>query len=295
MHEIILQFLASSITEGSIYGLVALGLVIILRSTDVLFFAQGALSMVGGVMMYVLFAQFNLPLYLSIPLCLLACVVVSIFSLMAVVLPLLNRGASPMNASIATLGVYFLIETIAMMIFGKDPLAVPSFSGDDPITVFGASFVPQHFWIIGFTAAAIVLTLLFFKGTTMGKAMTGLGDNPFLAKASGLRVTRLFMIAFIYGALVAGISGIVVAPASYTGFNIGMRLTFKGFIAATVGGITNPLGAIVGGLVIGLFESFTAGFISSRLKDLITFVLLLLVLRLRPQGLFGRKEYGGKR
>lgn len=289
MYEYILQFLASSLTEGSIYGLVALGLVIILRSTDVLFFAQGALSMVGGVLMYALFAQSKLPLYLSIPLSLLACIIVSLFSLKVVVLPLLKRGASTMNASMATLGVYFLFEMIAMMIFGKDPLPVPPFSGDKAVNILGASFVPQHFWILGFTAAALILTLIFFKGTKMGKAMTGLGDNPLLARASGLQVNRLFMIAFIYGALVAGISGIVVAPTSYTGYSVGMRLTFKGFIAATVGGITNPLGALVGGLIIGFFESFTAGFISSRLKDLITFVLLLLVLRLRPQGLFGGK------
>jgi branched-chain amino acid transport system permease protein len=289
MYEYILQFLASSLTEGSIYGLVALGLVIILRSTDVLFFAQGALSMVGGVMMYALFAQSKLPLYLSIPLSLLACIIVSLFSLKVVVLPLLKRGASTMNASMATLGVYFLFEMIAMMIFGKDPLPIPPFSGDKAVNILGASFVPQHFWILGFTAAALILTLIFFKGTKMGKAMTGLGDNPLLARASGLQVNRLFMIAFIYGALVAGISGIVVAPTSYTGYSVGMRLTFKGFIAATVGGITNPLGALLGGLIIGFFESFTAGFISSRLKDLITFVLLLLVLRLRPQGLFGGK------
>jgi branched-chain amino acid transport system permease protein len=289
MFEFILQFIASSLTEGSIYGLVALGLVIILRSTDVLFFAQGTLSMVGGVMMYALFAQFNLPLYLSIPLSLLACILVSLVSLKAVVLPLLARGANTMNTSMATLGVYFLFEMVAMMIFGKDPLPVPSFSGDEAVTIFRAHFVPQHFWILGFTAVALLLTVVFFKGTKMGKAMTGLGDNPVLAKASGLRVSLLFMVAFIYGALVAGISGIIVAPTSYTGYNVGMGLTFKGFIAATVGGITNPLGALLGGLIVGFFENFTAGLISSKFKDLITFVLLLVVLRLRPQGLLGRK------
>jgi branched-chain amino acid transport system permease protein len=285
MFEQILQFLASSLTEGSIYGLVALGLVIALRSTAVLFFAQGAIAMAGGVMMYSLFGQHHLPLAISIPVSLVICVAISLLSLRVVILPLLARGASAMNASMATLGIYFLFEMAAMMIFGKDPLAVPSFSGDEPVTIFGASFVPQHFWIIGFTAIVLFLTLLFFKGTWMGKAMTGLGDNPLLAKASGFPVSRLFMYSFIFAALVAGIAGIVVAPTSYTGYSVGMRLTFKAFIAATVGGITNPLGAIVGGLVIGFFESFTAGFVSSRLKDLITFVLLLVVLRLRPQGL----------
>jgi branched-chain amino acid transport system permease protein len=287
MFEHFLQFLASSLTEGSIYGLVALGLVIALRSTEVLFFAQGAIAMAGGVMMYSLFGQYGIPLYFSIPLSLIICIIMSLLSLKLLVLPLLARGANTMNVSMATIGVNYLFELAAMLIFGKDPLAVPSFSGDNPINLFGASFVPQHFWIMGFAALVLILTVIFFKGTWMGKAMTGLGDNALLAKASGFPVSRLFMYSFIFAALVAGIAGIVVAPTSYTGYNVGMRLTFKAFIAAAVGGMTNPVGAILGGLIIGFFESFTAGFISSRLKDLITFVLLLVVLRIRPQGLFG--------
>jgi branched-chain amino acid transport system permease protein len=287
MFEHFLQFLASSITEGSIYGLVALGLVIVLRSTEVLFFAQGAIAMAGGVMMYSLFGQYHIPLYYSIPMSLAICVIMSILALKVIVLPLLARGANTMNVSMATIGVNYLFELAAMLIFGKDPLAVPSFSGDEPVTLLGASFVPQHFWIMGFTALVLVLTIFFFKGTLMGKAMTGLGDNTLLAKASGFPVSRLFIYSFVFAALVAGIAGIVVAPTSYTGYNVGMRLTFKAFIGATIGGITNPVGAIVGGMVMGFFESFTAGFISSRLKDLITFVLLLVVLRIRPQGIFG--------
>ncbi len=287
MREFILQFLASSLTEGSIYGLMALGLVITLRSTDVLFFGQGTMAMVGGVTMYALFGQYGLPLIISIPCALMICIIISLLSLRIIVLPLLARGAPSMNVSMVTIGISMIFEMIAMMVFGKDPLAVPSFSGDNPITIFGASFVPQHFWILAFTALALLLTLFFFKGTLMGKAMTGLGDNPLLAKASGFPVSRLFVYSFIFAALVGGIAGIVSAPTSYTGYGVGLPMTIKGFIAAAIGGITNPLGALLGGLVIGFFESFTAGFVSSRLKDLITFVLLLLVLRLRPQGLLG--------
>jgi branched-chain amino acid transport system permease protein len=287
VREFILQFLASSLTEGSIYGLMALGLVITLRSTEVLFFGQGTMAMVGGVMMYALFAQAHMPLIISIPCTLMICIIISLLSLRVIVLPLLARGAPSLNVSMVTIGVSMIFEMLAMIIFGKDPLAVPSFSGDNPVTVFGASFVPQHFWILGFTAFFLLVTLVFFKGTWMGKAMTGLGDNPLLAKASGFPVSRLFMYSFVFAALVGGIAGIVSAPTSYTGYSVGLPITLKGFIAASVGGITNPLGALLGGLIIGFFESFTAGFVSSRLKDLITFVLLLLVLRLRPQGLLG--------
>jgi branched-chain amino acid transport system permease protein len=290
MLEFILQLLASSLTEGSVYALMALGLVIILRSTDVLFFAQGTLAMVGGVALYALFVRNNIPLIIAIPISLIICIIIALLTLRIIVLPLLSRGASSMNVSIVTIGVSMLVEMIAMIIFGKENLAVPSFSGDEPVRILGANFVPQHFWVIGFTIIALLLAFIFFKWTLMGKAMTGLGDNQLLAKAIGFPVNRLFMYSFIFSALVGGIAGIVFAPISYTGFGIGTRLTMKGFAAAAVGGITNPVGALAGGLIIGFFESFTAGFISSRLKDLITMALLLLVLRLRPQGLLGGKH-----
>jgi branched-chain amino acid transport system permease protein len=100
----------------------------------------------------------------------------------------------------------------------------------------------------------------------------------------------LFAYSFVFAGLVGGLAGIASAPISYTGYWVGTRLVIKGFVAAAVGGINNPVGALLGGLIIGFFESFTAGFISSRLKDLITILLLLLVLRLRPQGLMGEKQ-----
>ena len=290
MLEYILQFLASAITEGSIYFLVALGLVIIHRATEVMFFAIGTMAMVGGVTVYALSTQAHIPLIVSIPIALGVCVVVALASQWIVVLPLLDRGVTPLNVSMITIGVAMILDMLAMILFGKDPLAVASFSGDEPIKIFGASVVPQDFWIVGFTVIALFLTLLFFKRTWVGKAMTGLGDNPLLAKASGFSVRRLFTYSFIFAALVGGLAGIVSSPVSYTGYWVGTRLTIKGFVAAAVGGINNPLGALLGGLIIGCFESFTAGFISSRLKDLITIILLLLVLRLRPQGLMGERQ-----
>jgi branched-chain amino acid transport system permease protein len=290
MVEYILQFLASAITEGSIYVLIGLGLVIIHRSTEVMYFAQGTIAMTGGVALYGLLTKGHIPLVVAIPASLMVCVIFGLASQWIVVLPLLERGVAPLSVSMITIGFAMILDMIAMILFGKDPLAVPSFSGDEPVKVFGASLVPQEFWIVGFTIIALLLTLLFFKRTWVGKAMTGLGDNPLLARASGFPVRRLFTYSFVFAALVGGLAGVVSAPISYTGYWIGTRLVIKGFVAAAVGGINNPLGALLGGLIIGCFESFTAGFISSRLKDLITIVLLLLVLRLRPQGLMGERQ-----
>jgi branched-chain amino acid transport system permease protein len=129
MVEYILQFLASAITEGSIYALMGLGLVIIHRSTEVMFFAQGTIAMVGGVTLYALFTQGHIPLVVAIPVCLIVCVTLALASQWIVVLPLLDRGVSPLNVSIITIGAAMILEMAAMMLFGKDPLAVASFSG----------------------------------------------------------------------------------------------------------------------------------------------------------------------
>jgi branched-chain amino acid transport system permease protein len=290
MVEYILQFLASAITEGSIYVLIGLGLVIIHRSTEVMYFAQGTIAMVGGVTLYGLLTKAHIPLVVAIPASLMVCVIFALASQWIVVLPLLERGVAPLSVSMITIGFAMILDMVAMILFGKDPLAVPSFSGDEPVKVFGASLVPQEFWIVGLTVLALLLTLLFFKRTWVGKAMTGLGDNPLLARASGFPVRRLVTYSFVFAALVGGLAGVVSAPISYTGYWGGTRLVIKGFVAAAVGGINNPLGALLGGLIIGCFESFTAGFISSRLKDLITIILLLFVLRLRPQGLMGERQ-----
>jgi len=290
MLEYILQFLASAITEGSIYALMGLGLCIIHRSTEVMYFVEGSVAMAGGVTLYALLTLFHFPLALAIPASLVVCVMIALASQWIVILPLLERGVTPLNVSMIAIGIGMIVDMGSMILFGKDPLAVPSFSGDDPVNLFGASIIPQDFWVVGFTAIVLLLTLLFFKRTRIGKALTGLGDNALLARASGFPVGRLFSYAFVFSGLVGGIAGIVSAPISYTGYWIGTRLVIKGFVAAAVGGFNNPLGALLGGLIIGFFESFTAGFISSRLKDLITIILLLLVLRLRPQGLMGERQ-----
>ena len=159
MREFILQFLASSLTEGSIYGLMALGLVITLRSTEVLFFGQGTMAMVGGVVMYALFAQHGSLSSSRSPARSWSASSSPCFPCGSSCFPCLPGAPPSMNVSMVTIGVSMIFEMLAMMVFGKDPLAVPSFSGDNPITVFGASFVPQHFWILGFTALALVLPL----------------------------------------------------------------------------------------------------------------------------------------
>jgi branched-chain amino acid transport system permease protein len=289
MLQYIVQFSIASITEGSVYALIGLGLAIIHRTTEVMFFAQGTLAMVSGVTFYALLTYSNIPLAFAALIALIVTLIVALASQWLIVLPLLDRGATPLSVSIVIIGEALLLDTGAMVLFGKDPLAVVSFSGEEPIKFLGASIVPQEIWIVCTLLAFSCLFYSFFRKTWTGKAMTGLGENPLLAKAMGFPVRRLFTYSFVFGALTAGAAGLVSAPLSYTGYWIGTRLTVKGFVAAAVGGLNNPLGAVVGGLLTGFFESFGAGFISSGFRDLITIVLLLLVLLWRPQGLMGER------
>ncbi len=285
MFQYFLQILVTCLTEGSIYALVGIGLVIIHRTTEVLFFAQGTIAMVAGVAVYSLINQLHLPLPLAILISLIICIGFMLLSEWLVVLPLLDRGANPFNVSIVTIGIALLFEMGAMTMFGKEPLTIPSFSGDKSINLFGASVAPQQIWVMGTTLIALLISFFFFKNTWTGKAMTGMSSDPLLAKASGFPIKRLFSFSFIFSALVVGFAGIVSAPISYTGYFIGTRLTVKGFIAAAIGGINNPLGAVIGGIMTAFFEYFGAGLISSGLKDLITIILLLFILFWRPQGL----------
>jgi branched-chain amino acid transport system permease protein len=289
MFELILQFLFGAIRDGSIYALIGLGLAVVHRTTEVMFFAQGALAMVSGVTIHALCTHMNLSPLLALPAGLTVSVVAALASQRLIVLPLINRGATRLSISIVTIGVAFLCEMVVILAFGKDPLPVPPFSGDKPIHISGASILPQDIWIVGTLLLFSTLLVLFFKKTWTGKAMTGIGENPLLARALGFPMQRLFTYSFVFSALSAGAAGAMYAPVAYTGYFVAVPLTIKGFVAAAVGGINNPLGAVIGGMIIGLFESFTAGFVSSGMKDLITIILLLVVLYWRPEGLMGER------
>jgi branched-chain amino acid transport system permease protein len=287
MLALVAQFSLSGIVSGSTYALLALGLVLIHRTTGVLFFAQGALAMAGGVTLYALAGPGHLPIPVAVPMSVALAVALGVAAQWFVVLPLLDRGATPFSVSIATIGVALILETTAMVLFGKDPLSVQPFSGEAPFRLLGASVVPQEIWIVATAAVALLGFVFLFQRTWTGKAMTAVGSNPLLARAAGIPVRRVFSWSFVLAALIGAAAGVVATPISYTGYWLGTQLTIKGFVAAAIGGINSPAGAVLGALVIGFAESFGAGFVSSGSKDVITIVLLLLVLRWRPQGLLG--------
>jgi len=177
-----------------------------------------------------------------------------------------------------------------MFIWGKDPFDLPAFSGRHPISFWGAVIQPQYFWVIGFLIIVVILLTLFVERTIIGKAMSACADNPDAARLVGINVKQMVLLSFMISAGIGAVAGIIITPISLMEYDRGAMLAVKGFGAAILGGLGSFPGAVVGGLVIGIIESFGAGLISSGYKDAFALIVLLIVLFFKPSGLFGSIE-----
>ena len=177
-----------------------------------------------------------------------------------------------------------------MLIWGKDTHALPSFSGNEPIAIAGASLLPQHLWIFAITLLVIGANKLFFNYSISGKAMRACSYNSRAASLIGIDVRRMVLFSFLISSAMGSMAGIIIAPLTMTSYDVGIMLGLKGFCAAIIGGMSSGFATVLGGLILGILESLGAGLISSGYKDAIAFVILLLILFIRPHGLFTKAE-----
>jgi len=284
----IAQYLVSGLSTGAIYALIGIGFAIIYNSTEIINFAQGELVMLGGMFSLFFLEGMHLPLPLSILLAVLATTASGVLFERLTIRPL--KSPTPLSLIIITIGGSILIRGIAMLVWGKDTHALPAFSGSEPIAVGSATILPQHLWIFALTAVAIMLNKLFFQYTITGKAMRACAINRRAAGLVGIDVRRMVLFSFAISGVLGSLAGIIVAPLTMTSYDVGVMLGLKGFCAAIIGGLSGGLGTVLGGLLLGVLESLGAGLISSGYKDAIAFIILLLILFIRPQGLFGRAQ-----
>ena len=284
----LLQFLFSGLMVGAIYALVALGLNVVFNATGAVNFAQGEFSMLGGMLGAALLSAAGLPLVVVFVVTVAAVTAVGVLMERLVIRPV--RHADVFNLIIVTIGASILIKGGVMVSVGKNASALPAFTGERPFRILGATFVPQALWILG-VAAAIVLALhFFFDRTLLGRAMRAVATDREAARLVGIDVRRVVMLSFALSAAVGAIGGLIVTPVTLTIYDAGTMLGLKGFAAAVTGGLGNTFGGIAGGLVLGLLETFGGGLIGSEFKDVAAFLLLLLLLFLRPRGLFARGQ-----
>ncbi len=284
----ILQYLIGGITKGSIYSIVALGFTIIYNSTEIINFAQGEFVMLGALFMVTFSTLLPLPMPLAFAAAVAAVTIVGMVFDLAVIRP--AKKASPVSLIIITIGASIFIRGVSMLAWGKDPYPLRPFSGDIPIMLGGATIIPQTLWIIGTTCVILVSLHLLFEHTITGKAMRACAVNRRAASLLGIRVKRMILLTFALSGALGAVAGIIISPITFATYDMGVMLGLKGFCGAVIGGLGSVVGSIVGGFVLGILESLGAGLISSAYKDAIAFVILLLVLFIRPTGLFGAGE-----
>ena len=283
----LLQYLISGLTNGAIYALIALGFGIIYNATTIINFAQGEMVMLGA-----LCAISVYHLYPSLPLALVGgTALVTLIGLTFERLALRPvKDPNPITLIIITVGGAVLIKGVAMLIWGKDAYPLPPFSGDVPIHLGPATILPQNLWVMGITAALVLGLEAFFRLTLMGKAMRACAYNTKAARLVGISAGRMVQLSFGLAAALGAGAGILIAPLTLGVYDMGTMLGLKGFSAAIIGGLGSLMGGVLGGLVLGVAEALATGLISSGYRDAVAFLLLLVVLFLRPQGLVG----GGK-
>jgi branched-chain amino acid transport system permease protein len=283
----LVQFLLTGLTVGAIYALVALGFAIIYNASHVINFAQGEFVMIGG-MATAAFVESGLPLPLAALLAVAGATLVGLALEKLAVEP--ARGAPVVTLIIITIGASILLRGLASLVWDKKIHAVPAFSGEAPIKLGGATLLPQTLWVLGATVVTVALLWWFFNRTLTGKAILAVSHNRLAAQLMGISVRRVLFVSFGLSAALGALAGVLIAPISFTSWDVGVMLGLKGFAAAILGGMGSGPGAIVGGLALGLIESLGAGYLSSAYKDVFAFVIILASLIFLPDGLAGRRR-----
>lgn len=280
-----LQFLFSGLTIGAIYALVALGFTLIYNASDVINFAQGEFVMIGGMVTFFALAV-GVPLPLAALLAVTTAVLVGLCLYRFAIQP--ARNATAVTLIIITIGASIFLRGVASVLFDKNFHSYPGFAGANPLQIGGASVLPQSLIVlIGVGAIVLALWLLMSK-TLVGKVIIATAANKSAAQLVGVNTGWIIALSFAASAAIGAIGGILATPITLTNYDVGTLLALKGFAAAMLGGMGSPIGAVAGGLIVGLLESFGAGYLSSAYKDAIAFVVILAVLFVMPQGLFGR-------
>ena len=281
----LLQFVFAGITIGAIYGVVALGFTMIYNASEVVNFAQGEFVMLGG-MLSALGISFGLPFALAGLLAIVATCVISLLLYDLAMRP--ARGAPIFVLIIITIGASILIRGLAKVAFGAAPKSLPGLVGEEPIRIGGAVILPQSLLLI--VVAVLIFAGLFVlaQRTMLGRAIVATAANGMAAQLVGINVRSIARFSFAMSAGIGALSGILIAPITLVSYDMGAMLALKGFAAAILGGMGSPLGAVIGGLLVGLTEALAAGYLSSQYKDASAFLIIVLVLFAFPSGLLGK-------
>ena len=287
-----IQLLVTGITMGSIYALIALGYVTIYKTSRVVNLAQGAFVMFGALFVYSFLDELGLPYWLSAILGITGVTIVGVIMYLLVIRPLIK--VSLVSIILATIALSILFENLALVRWGGYGKTIPAFTGDQAIFIGGVAVFRQSLWVIGLMILVLLGLYLLTNYTRIGKQMTATANDPGAASLSGVNTGRMIILAFAISAAIGALGGIAVTPINSTSYLSGGIYALSGFVAAVLGGWGSSVGAVVGGLILGIVQSLVTGFLPAGYQDAIAFAILILVLYFRPSGVLGVRSAEGE-
>lgn len=282
----VLQPAATGVSLGAMYALTGVAFVLVYNVTGVINFATGEYVMIGAMVATTAVAA-GWPRPAVFVVATLAAAAVGSIAERVTIRPL--RSTSVLTLILVTIGVSIALQGIALLTWGVSPRRYGPFTAGRPFELGGVTISRQSVWVIALTVV-IALALWAYFRTTVGKAMRACAMQPEAARLQGISPSRMSLYAFTIAAGIAGAAGMVFVPITSASYAMGLPLALKGFIAAVIGGLVSPIGAIAGGLMLGIAEAYSARYLSSSLKDAIAFGLLFLVIVARPQGLLALRQ-----
>ncbi|MGC8768410.1 branched-chain amino acid ABC transporter permease [Calditerrivibrio sp.] len=283
-----MQFLYSGITSGSIYALVAIGYNIIYNTTGLINFAQGEFVVLGGMLMYTTLTMFGLNIFSAFLITFILMFLVGI--LFERVFLRYVRLKTEINLITVTIALAIILRGIAMVIWGRDSLAVPSYVEEKTVLLVGGSITSQSLVVIVVCFFTAIVLSTFFKYTKYGKAFRACHDDQVASTICGIDVNLIRMLSFAIASFLGALAGAIVAPITFVTYTDGVMSGLKGFSAAILGGLGSFWGGLFGGFLLGVIEGFFAFILPSGFKDAFAFIILLLILFVKPSGLFGKKK-----
>jgi branched-chain amino acid transport system permease protein len=286
--ELFFQYLVAGLTYGTIYAIVAIGFNIIYNTTGIINFAQGEFVMLGGM------TAVTMNRFMPLPAAILTAVLCTMIigALIEIVFIRWLVKPSVLRLIIITIGLSIVIREAALQIWGESVRALPYFTGTavSAIDINGVFISPQVLWVIGISSVIVVALNLFFSYTLPGRQMRACSANRDAARLCGINTRNMVTLSFVLSAGIGALAGCVVSPITYVQYDSGAGLAIKGFTVAILGGLGNSMAAVAAGMLLGILESFSIWVMPTAFKDVISIAILLLILFVRPSGLFGSKE-----
>jgi branched-chain amino acid transport system permease protein len=290
---LLLQSILAGLTNGFVYGLIGLGIAIVFRGARIINAMQGDFALLGSVVAYVALTRFHLPMLPAFLVGVIAGGVLGFLVERFLIRPTAERAGTEDSYLLVTLGGAFAASAAVLLYFGRDSYVLSGVGGDSSINFFDAAIRVHAVWLIVISSLVVTGLKLFYSYTRLGQAMLAASIDVNGSLTIGINVPLMRTLTFVAGGLMGGLAGVLVAPLINIHYEMGLLLTLKGFAAAILGGLTSPLGAVFGGVILGLVESLAIVAVSSGYKDVIAMAILILIMIVMPQGLLGRRGRRG--